>query len=705
MTIGIYFCIFFFIYEDVSDQSDGENIHITQLDIEDQNVATTASTSLSSPDDNLGIKRGHPVHNVWSYAFDDPDAHTSSKPNHAVCKHCKESVRHHHKVLSVKTHLKRCKKFKKLMLDTAVVDRPGWWNDPASKSKKSNASKSSTSNSSKSSPGTQPSARSFAVPMFTTSQQKKFNRDIAMFFYNTGTSFQRIEDPFLASAVQLARPGVKLPTRKELADDSPGGLLQQFYEEVKHKVDKLLSNPNQFIGITTDAWSNISNESVINYMAVCPTKSLFIESVYTGEQGHDAQWLSQDLSRVIDHLGDNVAGAVTDNTSANKKMWSILEREYPTHFFHGCVAHGLNLLVKDILCAKKKEPPGGGPAAYPDGYPFEDLMVFANDCKEVVMFFHNHHGVKARLKKALASAKLSSLVKPAPTRWGTIHGCFKSLKAADDILNSLVSERDFVNKGSAKQKDKRLEIKAIVTDPDFVRNLDESIKILQPIDKFIKLFQSDAVPCSDVYHAFLELEKLMQELTIEERKKAYLVKLVRDRFDFMYGDAHGIAYLLDPRYLGDGMSRTLRKEVEDVIYGYPTKNGTTNNTRKEQMAQEYTSFRIEALDERQQQSFRFKLIGQSKSVLQWWIADGTDWPLLQDLAKRVFSLPASSAASERNFSTFSFVHSKLRNRLDEEKVLKLVYIKTNTMQIDHNVSVMSDDDSDMSTDEEYNEEG
>jgi hypothetical protein len=417
-------------------------------------------------------------------------------------------------------------------------------------------------------------------------------------------------------------------------------------------------------------------------MAVSPTKSLFLEALHTEEQGHDADWIATDLSRVIDSLGDNVVGAVTDNTATNKKAWSELEKKYPTHFFHGCVSHGLHLLVKDIFAATKKDVPGGGPAEYPTGYPFEDLLQFAIDCKEVVAFFHNHHVPKAKLKKALAAAKLSGLVQPAPTRWGTLNGCFKSLRAADNILNGLVSERDFVTTGNAKQKEKRVAIKAVITDPDFVTKLDECITILTPIDMYIKIFQSDAVPCSDVYKAFLELEEKMRNLpNVDADKKAYLVELVRKRFNFMYGDAHGVGYLLDPRYLGDGMLRSLRKEIEDFVYNFPKKDGTTSETRKEQLAQEYTAFRIEALSEKQQGGFLFKMIGKSKTVLQWWMADGTDWPLLQNVAKRVFSMAASSAASERNFSTFGFIHSKLQNRLGPEKVKKLVYVKTNTLQM------------------------
>ena len=43
----------------------------------------------------------------------------------------------------------------------------------------------------------------------------------------------------------------------------------------------------------------------------------------------------------------------------------------------------------------------------------------------------------------------------------------------------------------------------------------------------------------------------------------------------------------------------------------------------------------------------------------------------------MFSKSASSAASERNFSTFGFIHSKHRNCLTDESVEKLVFIKTN----------------------------
>ena len=388
---------------------------IEQVDTDSDVVPVTSENQLTEETENNNTavnisRRGAPVHSVWGYAFTDSNVHSHSMPNHAVCKHCKQSVRHHHKTLAVKNHLKKCRPFKKIMLDTAIVDRPDWWNE--TKGESASSSKASTS----SKTTFQPSARSFAVPLFKPSEQKKFNQEIAMHFYNTGTSFQRVEDPFLLQAIQIARPSAKLPTRKQLADDSPGGLLEECYAKVRSQVDKQLSSNNNYECITSDAWSNISNEPVVNYIAVSPISSLFLEAVNTGAQGHDANWLSKDLTRVIDSLHNNAVGAVTDNTATT-----------PSLFFHGCASHGLHLLVKDIFGGKKAASSDNEPDDEPASYPFEDLQLFSIDCKDVVTFFHNHHAPKAKLKKALVAAKLKALVQPAPRRWGTLIECFKSL--------------------------------------------------------------------------------------------------------------------------------------------------------------------------------------------------------------------------------------------------------------------------------------
>lgn len=57
--------------------------------------------------------------------------------------------------------------------------------------------------------------------------------------------------------------------------------------------------------------------------------------------------------------------------------------------------------------------------------------------------------------------------------------------------------------------------------------------------------------------------------------------------------------------------------------------------------------------------------------------DGTDYPTLQKIAIKLFTMATSSAAFERNFLLMGFIHSKLRNALMTRTVRKLVVIKSN----------------------------
>jgi hypothetical protein len=61
---------------------------------------------------------------------------------------------------------------------------------------------------------------------------------------------------------------------------------------------------------------------------------------------------------------------------------------------------------------------------------------------------------------------------------------------------------------------------------------------------------------------------------------------------------------------------------------------------------------------------------------QWWHRMGGN--ALPMIVKRILSLTCSASSCERNWSMYSFVHSKSRNRLGVDKAEALVYIYTNS---------------------------
>ncbi len=87
---------------------------------------------------------------------------------------------------------------------------------------------------------------------------------------------------------------------------------------------------------------------------------------------------------------------------------------------------------------------------------------------------------------------------------------------------------------------------------------------------------------------------------------------------------------------------------------------------------------IAAEQEKAEDLTRFKMLANgAKTVLQYWLVDGKDWPDLRQIAIKLFSMATSTTASERNFSTIGFIHSKLRNCLNPRSVDKLTFIKSN----------------------------
>jgi hAT family C-terminal dimerisation region len=82
-----------------------------------------------------------------------------------------------------------------------------------------------------------------------------------------------------------------------------------------------------------------------------------------------------------------------------------------------------------------------------------------------------------------------------------------------------------------------------------------------------------------------------------------------------------------------------------------------------------------------------------KTPLQYWQSDGVGWPDLSKICLKLFTMATSSAASERNFSTTGFIHSKLRNCLAPASVQKLVYIKSNYLAISESLNESDGDSS------------
>jgi len=69
-----------------------------------------------------------------------------------------------------------------------------------------------------------------------------------------------------------------------------------------------------------------------------------------------------------------------------------------------------------------------------------------------------------------------------------------------------------------------------------------------------------------------------------------------------------------------------------------------------------------------------------QDVLQWWRAKTDKFPHLSILARQVFAIPASSAASERNFSSAGRVFDKRRTNLSSKTLDDILFLNSNFVE-------------------------
>ena len=89
------------------------------------------------------------------------------------------------------------------------ADRPDWY---VSKMKAKKLGLPSAAGSAPSGMTRQSSMKAFMLPKLSPAAQQAFDQHMAMHYYVTGTSFQRVEECNLLKAVKSLRPDAELPS-------------------------------------------------------------------------------------------------------------------------------------------------------------------------------------------------------------------------------------------------------------------------------------------------------------------------------------------------------------------------------------------------------------------------------------------------------------------------------------------------------------
>jgi uncharacterized membrane protein YukC len=144
---------------------------------------------------------------------------------------------------------------------------------------------------------------------------------------------------------------------------------------------------------------------------------------------------------------------------------------------------------------------------------------------------------------------------------------------------------------------------------------------------------------------------------LDEEGKQLVVDIVKERWNFIHTSSMGFACLLSPNcydmpwYASD--KANTKKELMDYVQVF----FNNDDVLVSKCIEELEHF----LDMVPSATGYLKVELQSKPALSYWCQYGrSDYPNLAKIAYRLFTVPTSSAAAERIWSTFSFISIQKR---------------------------------------------
>ena len=208
-------------------------------------------------------------------------------------------------------------------------------------------------------------------------------------------------------------------------------------------------------------------------------------------------------------------------------------------------------------------------------------------------------------------------------------------------------------------------------------------------------FESNKCNLSDIYSLFLELRS-------KWATNSKLIDIVDKRWAFLHTESMGFAYFLNPQYKAGCLM--INTDIVDTLKQLKVfiLEKKKYNISVEDLNSEINLFISDVAAPNQDLAAFYK---DNEPMCYWNLIGKAKFPILFKVASIVFSIPCSQAASERVWSIFNFIHSKLRNRLSAKKTIKLVslYAHANFVKDELNlIKIMQglEDDSGNTTDDD-----
>ncbi|KAL0906334.1 hypothetical protein M5K25_024821 [Dendrobium thyrsiflorum] len=476
--------------------------------------------------------------------------------------------------------------------------------------------------------------------------------DIGRFFFENAIPFNVATSPAyfnMLRSVGLYGRGLKAPSMYELRT----WILKEELHNTEQSIEEIKRTWSETgVTIMSDGWSDMKSRSLINILVNNPYGTVFLRSVEASDEVKNAEFIFNLLDGVVEEIGEQlVVQVVTDNASAYKAAGHILMEKRKHLYWTPCAAHCIDLILEQL----------------------GDLPQHKNalsKAKKITKFIYNHSWVLALMRKF----SKKEIIRPATTRFATSYLTLQSILDVRQPLEAMFTSTQWLNSAWAKKPEGK-EIRRHILNDKFWATVTYAILSTRPLVQVLRLVDAEKKPAMGfIYNAMDEAKELIaHNLGGEEASYREIWDIIDARWEVqLHRHLHAAAYYLNPQFQYSER-KSSNPEVKLGLY-HCMERLIPDLTVREIADLQLVLFR-------NREGFfglhAAKSTIAKRSPVEWWIQFGDSTPELQSFAIRVLGLTCSSSGCERNWSTYSQVQTKRRNRLSTLRMNSLVYIMHN----------------------------
>ncbi|XP_030016881.1 zinc finger BED domain-containing protein 1-like [Sphaeramia orbicularis] len=522
---------------------------------------------------------------------------------------------------------------------------------------------------------------SCAVPYDKSGAQwKQMTEAVAVYLGMDMVPIYTVEKPGFLHMLKVWDPKYHPPSHKYFAEVAIPKLYNETRQALCEKLDTVL-----FFSTTTDLWSSRSLQPylslTVHYIdGNWSLNSCSLQTTYFSED-HTGELIAQGLKDSLAHWKLDEEKMVCMTTDSGTNMIKALKLNQWTHL--SCFGHRLHNAIGN---------------ACKDAH----IECAVGVCKKVISAFS--FSWKKRRDLTVVQAELGlpehQLISESPTRWGSrqqmIERVLEQEKAIGQILGADKKTRHLVPTWQ---------------DIDILESVNKAIK---PLHDFTDALSGETYvsvsfikPTLHLFNnSLLKSEEDDTELT--RQIKSDVLKYLNQKYsDSATQDLIDLASLLDPRFRTtyiepDKIEKLRERAIAELcsmhyrgIQDTHAADKDTSETESQvvelpaKMKKSLSSFFKKSPVEAETKTFDAKVKGEMSAYLlapetdadsnplKWWKLHETHFPRLSKLAKKYLSIPATSAPSERVFSTGGNIVTCTRACLKPKSVDKLVFLARN----------------------------